>query len=163
MAGGGRARGASWDHTCANRGLASLNRHDAKQVTQMMMTNRAGFMSHNEAGSHVQTSEVQLETRGVPVQHRPLQTGHFKGRNSKKNGKKGDGLIQKACFLLRDFLNITCIQQHTEHSRLVCAPEELSKSWIVLHYILHEPQFRPLRKANLTFRRLQPSPSKRTR
>lgn len=68
----------------ANMGLASLNQHSALKVAHTVMTNNVGFMSHNRAVSHLQTSELQLETCVVPVQHCPLQTGHFNSLNSRK-------------------------------------------------------------------------------
>lgn len=67
----------------ANMGLASL-KHSALKVTHTVMTNNVGFMTHNRAVSHLQTSELQLETCVVPVQHRPLQTGHFNSLNIRK-------------------------------------------------------------------------------
>lgn len=68
----------------ANLGLVSLNQHSALKVAHTAMTNNVGFMSHNRAVSHLQTSELQLEMCVVPVQHRPLQTGHFNSLNSRK-------------------------------------------------------------------------------
>lgn len=64
--------------TCVgHHGIKCRSTDTMHDKTHTMMTKNVAFMSHNRAVSQLQTSEVQLESCVVPMQHRPLQTGCF--------------------------------------------------------------------------------------